>query len=108
MGEVYRGRDTKLGREVALKVLSPALANDAGYIARFQREAKALASLNHPNIAQIYGLEGNAIVMELVEAGRWRSESAPAPFRWMKLCLSPGRSPKPWKPRTKKGSSIGT
>ncbi|MBK5295372.1 MAG: PD40 domain-containing protein [Acidobacteriia bacterium] len=67
MGEVYRARDTKLGRQVALKVLSPSLAGDAQYMARFQREAKVLASLNHPNIAAIYGLEDNALVMELVE-----------------------------------------
>ncbi len=67
MGEVYRARDTMLDRQVALKVLAPSLAGDAQYMARFQREAKVLASLNHPNIASIYGLEGNALVMELVE-----------------------------------------
>jgi serine/threonine protein kinase len=67
MGEVYRARDSKLNRDVALKVLSAALAQDAAYLARFQREAQVLAALNHPNIAQIYGLEQNAIVMELVE-----------------------------------------
>jgi serine/threonine protein kinase len=67
MGEVYRARDSKLNRDVAIKVLPPTLANDADYLARFQREAQVLASLNHPNIAAIYGLEGNAIVMELVE-----------------------------------------
>jgi serine/threonine protein kinase len=60
-------RDSKLGREVALKVLPAALANDANYMARFQREAQALAALNHPNIAAIYGLEDRAIIMELVE-----------------------------------------
>ncbi|MGC9951858.1 MAG: protein kinase [Bryobacteraceae bacterium] len=67
MGEVYRARDSKLNRDVALKVLSAALAHDADYMARFQREAQVLASLNHPHIAQIYGFEQNAIVMELVE-----------------------------------------
>lgn len=67
MGQVYRARDTKLGRDVALKVLTPSLARDPEYMARFQREAQMLASLNHPNIAQIYGMEENAIVMELVE-----------------------------------------
>jgi len=72
MGEVYRARDAKLNREVAIKVLPPALANDADYLARFQREAQALAALNHPNIAAIYGLEGNAIVMELVEGDTLR------------------------------------
>ena len=67
MGEVYRARDTKLKREVALKVLPEALARDPGRMARFQREAQVLAALNHPNIAQIYGVEGGALVMELVE-----------------------------------------
>ena len=71
MGEVYRSRDSKLGREVAVKVLPPALAGDPERLARFGREAKVLASLNHPNIAAIYGLEdsgsSHALVMELVE-----------------------------------------
>ena len=71
MGEVYRARDTKLNREVALKVLPEAFARDADRMARFEREAQVLASLNHPNIAAIYGLEESAgvraLVMELVE-----------------------------------------
>src|SRR5438876_5472270 len=71
MGEVYRARDTKLGRDVALKVLPEAFAKDCERMARFQREAQMLASLNHPNIASIYGLEESggvrALVMELVE-----------------------------------------
>src|SRR2546423_11748979 len=67
MGEVYRARDGKLGRDVALKVLPETLANDADYRSRFQREAQVLAALNHPHIAAIYGIEENAIVMELVE-----------------------------------------
>src|ERR1700685_2025327 len=71
MGEVYRARDFKLGRDVALKVLPDAFARDPDRMARFQREAKILASLSHPNIAAIYGLEdsdhSNALVMELVE-----------------------------------------
>ena len=70
MGEVYRAKDTKLDREVAIKVLPSALAQDPERLARFEREAKVLASLNHPNIAQIYGIEesstGRALVMELV------------------------------------------
>ena len=71
MGEVYRARDTKLGRDVALKILPELFASDSDRLARFQREAQVLASLNHPNIAAIYGLEESdairAIVMELVE-----------------------------------------
>jgi Tol biopolymer transport system component len=76
MGEVYRARDTKLHREVAVKILPSALAGDPDRLARFEREAQTLASLNHPHIAQIYGLEalpagaggpGSALVMECVE-----------------------------------------
>src|SRR5271154_3983274 len=67
MGEVYRALDTKLKREVALKVLPDAFARDPERMARFQREAEVLASLNHSNIAQIYGVEEHALVMELVD-----------------------------------------
>ena len=71
MGEVYRATDTKLKRQVALKILPLSLAADSDRLARFQREAEVLASLNHPHIAAIYGLEATdgvqAIVMELVE-----------------------------------------
>jgi len=67
MGEVYRARDSKLNREVAIKVLPAALSNDAQYMARFEREAQMLAALNHPNIATVYGIEQGALVMELVD-----------------------------------------
>src|SRR4249919_965220 len=71
MGEVHRATDTNLGRQVAIKVLPEAFAQDAERLARFEREAKTLAALNHPHIAQIYGLEKSsgiqALVMELVE-----------------------------------------
>ena len=78
MGHVYRARDTKLGRDVAIKVLPQLFASDPDRLARFQREAQVLASLNHPNIAQIFGIEetpgGRALVMELVE-GQTLAES---------------------------------
>src|SRR5688572_8778041 len=67
MGEVYRARDARLDRDVAIKILPELFAQDPERLVRFEREAKALAALNHPNIAAIYGLEGNALVMELVE-----------------------------------------
>jgi serine/threonine-protein kinase len=71
MGQVYRARDTKLGRDVALKILPELFAGDPDRLARFQREAQVLASLNHPNIAAIHGFEESAgvraLVLELVE-----------------------------------------
>ena len=70
MGEVYRARDTKLGREVAIKILPPHFTEDPERRARFAREARLLATLNHPHIAAIYGLEESdgltALVLELV------------------------------------------
>src|SRR6187551_2883548 len=71
MGEVFRARDTRLKREVALKILPPSVAKDHDRIARFEREAEMLAALNHPNIAQIHGVvdaeDSLVLVMELVE-----------------------------------------
>src|SRR5689334_24566135 len=71
MGQVYRATDTKLKRQVAIKILPPSVAADHDRLARFQREAEVLASLNHPNIAGIYGLEERdgltALIMELVD-----------------------------------------
>lgn len=73
MGEVYKARDTKLDRQVAVKVLPGSLAADPDQLARFEREARILATLNHPNIAQIYGIEESdgvrALAMELVPGG---------------------------------------
>ncbi len=67
MGEVYKARDARLGRDVAIKVLPDSVATDPDRLARFEREARTLASLNHPNIAQVYGFDDGAIVMELLE-----------------------------------------
>src|ERR1700722_8747194 len=76
MGEVYRAHDSKLGRDVALKTLPTAFAHDPERLARFRREARTLASLNHPNIAAIYGMEESGdvdcLVLELVEGENLR------------------------------------
>jgi WD40 repeat protein/predicted Ser/Thr protein kinase len=80
MGEVYRATDTRLGRDVALKVLPASFANDPDRRARFEREAQALAALNHFNIAQIYGLEGDALVMELLEGQTLRDRLNSGPL----------------------------
>jgi serine/threonine protein kinase len=87
MGEVYRAQDLKLKREVAIKILPDEFARDPDRVSRFQREAEVLASLNHPNIAQIYGFEestnARCIVMELVEGDtlqhRLKSGAIPTP-----------------------------
>ena len=84
MGEVYKARDTKLDRDVALKILPDAFVNDPERLARFQREAKVLASLNHPNIAQIHGLEESgdspALVLEYVEGPTLQDRIAKGPI----------------------------
>src|SRR3954471_17946631 len=82
MGAVYRATDTKLNRDVAIKVLPDELANDPDYLARFTREAQVLASLNHPNIAIIHGVEEQALVMELVRGQTLeeRIATGPIPF----------------------------
>ncbi len=84
MGEVYRARDTKLDRSVALKILPQSFAQDAERLARFEREAKTLASLNHPNIAIIHGFEEadgiKALVMELVEGPTLADRIAQGPI----------------------------
>jgi serine/threonine protein kinase len=89
MGEVYRARDTKLNRDVAVKILPDLLAGDPDRLARFRREAQIVASLNHPNIAHVYGLEDaapagaapvHALVMELVEGSTLAERIAEAPL----------------------------
>ena len=86
MGAVYRATDTKLNRDVALKILPEAFANDRDRMSRFEQEVQILASLNHPNIAAIYGIEQGAIVMELVEG-----EDLKGPLRWRRLSITRGR-----------------
>jgi serine/threonine protein kinase len=85
MGEVYRAHDTKLGRDVAIKVLGPSFVGDAERVARFQREAQILASLNHPHIAAIYGLvetgAAQCLVLELVEGQTLAGRLAAIPRR---------------------------
>ncbi len=80
MGEVYRAKDLKLDREVAIKTLPEAFGRDPERLARFEREAKALAALNHPNIAAIYGVEDRALVMELVDGETLDSLIKPGPL----------------------------
>ena len=84
MGEVYRARDTELNRDVAIKILPAAFTADADRVARFQREAQVLASLNHPNIAHIYGLEragdSRALVLELVDGPTLADRIAQGPI----------------------------
>src|SRR5512143_3721155 len=84
MGEVYRARDTRLKRDVALKILPEGFANDPDRLARFQREAEVLASLNHPHIAAIYGVAETAglkgLVMELVDGPTLAERIADGPL----------------------------
>jgi eukaryotic-like serine/threonine-protein kinase len=112
MGEVYRARDTNLGRHVAIKILPEAFAKDPERLARFEREAKTLAALNHPNIAQIYGFERAhgvcALAMELVEEPTLGDRIAKGRFHLTKHCRWPSRLPKRWKRRMNRASSTGT
>src|SRR5262245_27349486 len=80
MGAVYRATDTKLNRDVAIKMLPESFAGDADRLARFSREAQVLASLNHPNIAAIYGVEERALVLELVEGPTLADRIAQGPI----------------------------
>ena len=80
MGAVYRATDTKLARDVAIKVLPDSVVDDADRLARFTREAQVLASLNHPNIAAIYGVEDRALILELVEGSTLAERVAQGPI----------------------------
>jgi serine/threonine protein kinase len=109
MGEVYRARDERLRREVALKIVSARCAPDPARLARFAREAQILAALNHPNIAALYGLEDErglqALVLELVDGEPWRIDSPrnPAACRSRRRCASHSRSRPGSRPRTRAG-----
>ena len=118
MGEVYRATDTKLGREVALKLLPEAFASDPERLARFEREARLLASLNHPSIAHLYGFETatladgttvHLIAMELVE-GEDLAERLKrgADSRSTRRSPSRSRSPRRSRRRTRRASSTAT
>ena len=110
MGVVYRGIDTNLKRAVAIKVLPDALASDPERLARLQREAEVLASLNHANVAQVHGLEksggATAIIMELVEGPTLEERIARGPIRWTRRSRSPGRLQTRSMRRTRSRSSI--
>ena len=113
MGEVYRARDVRLHRDVAIKVLPDAVAQDADRRARFEREARTLASLNHPHIATVHGLEEDggvfALVMELVEGPTLAEIDRGGPAAQSpKRVASRFRLPMRSRPRTSRGSSIAT
>ena len=122
MGEVYRARDTKLGRDVAIKVVSDGFGHDPERMARFEREAHMLAALNHPHIAAIYGLEESGgsqfLVMELVEGETLADRIDARGFRLRASGFGPAgpsgrrgprhRAPgrrRRFRPRTRRGSS---
>ena len=117
MGEVYRARDTKLNRDVALKILPESFTADPDRLARFRREAQVLAALNHPNIAAIYGFEDSgathALVMEFVD-GLTLAELIDAAATMRRVCRwptpfrSPAKLPRRSKPRMKPESFIAT
>jgi serine/threonine protein kinase len=125
MGDVYRAHDTRLGRDVEVKMLPAAFTADRDRLTRFEREARLLASLNHPHIGAIYGLEPvngvQALVLELIEGETLAERLAgvrprtpgigsdargpTSACRWPRRSPSPGRSPMRSTPRTSEGSS---
>jgi serine/threonine protein kinase len=112
MGEVWRATDTRLEREVAIKALPEDVARDPERLARFEREAKVLASLSHPNIASVYGLEEahgeRFLVMELAEGEDLAERLKRGPCRSTTRSRSRGRSRRPSRKRTRRASSTGT
>ena len=112
MGEVYKARDARLGRDVAIKILPASITNEGERLKRFEQEARSVAALNHPNILTIYEIEAHDgspyLVSELLEGETLRSACAKARFpsakRWTSRCRPRTASP----PLTKKASSIAT
>ena len=112
MGEVYRARDTKLKRDVAIKILPDEFSRDPDRVSRFQREAEVLASLNHSNIAAIYHLEeargSRFLVLELVEGETLAERIARGPLPIDEALNIAKCIVKRWRPRTRRASSTGT
>ena len=112
MGEVYQAADTKLGRSVAIKVLPEAFSRDSETIARFQREARVLASLNHPNVAAVYGFEEvngrHFLVMELVPGETLEERIRRGAIPCRRRCRLPSRSLRRSRRRTTPESCIAT
>ena len=106
MGAVYRATDTKLHRDVAIKVLPDSFASDPDRLARFTREAQLLASLNHPNIAAIYGLEERLLFSNWWTGQRSPTVSRRVRFRWRMPSSSRGKSAKRWNLPMRRESSI--
>src|SRR5512133_3059267 len=112
MGEVYHARDTRLGRDVAIKVLPAEVASDADRLHRFEQEARVLSALNHPNLLAIHDVgtqDGiHYLVSELLEGESLRQRLSDGPL----FCASPWtmafRSRRVWRQRTRKASCIGT
>src|SRR6266705_3391477 len=109
MGEVYRARDTRLGRDVAIKVLPGQVASDPEALARFEREARAVAALNHPHILSLFDVgrqDGTAyVVTELLEGATLRTSSRPAPFPSARRSSTRPRSRRLSQPPTRRESS---
>lgn len=112
MGEVFRSRDTKLKREVAIKILPEQFTRDSDRVTRFQREAEVLAALNHPNVAAIHNLEDadgvRFLVLELVEGETLADQLERGPYPSMSPSQSQCKSAKVLSPRTRRASSIET
>ena len=114
MGEVYRARDPRLNREVAIKVLPATFSQDADRLRRFEQEAKAAGVLNHPNITIVYDIGSNATTARPTSSrSSWRARlcarsSPAAASRRARQSTTPSRSPTAWARRTTRESSIGT